>query len=384
MAEVAPPAYAEMRDQAARNPQRISPNGARPPAYEPSPTTSPTRPDSSFRPVSSSSARSSLRSRVAGGGRTGNHQYTPSGAQLRAQQMRTEADRAIGSVVAAEDFARARAQRDFSMPPPPGSKFAVVGAGSPFVLGYYKRNDKKFGGKPAFEKINTDLDAPRAQAPYIPSRIEFHKKDPRANHGSRDATAFWSINTKLAPGDHINVEYYGRPMSGIGKRDKFPTTGWGYSSTDSIGPAPRVEPLGKNDFRYPQEPSGKKLKLKVNGCSMIYTDSSGGNRGKVIDGYYEKLPSKLNGRRQYARIAMRGEPRQVLATISWGKTALSTDSSGVTKPAGAWTIYHGQRPIYFVESSKPKPDTAKAWRKYPSAPDDAEIPHGLKLRVEFY
>ena len=198
--------------------------------------------------------------------------------------------------------------------------------------------------------------------------------------------------------------------------------------------------MGKNDFRYPQEPSGKKLKLKVNGCSMIYTDSSGGNRGKVIDGcvdktllldsdggapppsntlegksvrqylfvlvagyfcqcnadvryfddvttfrrYYEKLPSKLNGRRQYARIAMRGEPRQVLATISWGKTALSTDSSGVTKPAGAWTIYHGQRPIYFVESSKPKPDTAKAWRKYPSAPDDAEIPHGLKLRVEFY
>lgn len=110
--------------------------------------------------------------------------------------------------------------------PPPGSKFAVVGAGSPFVLGYYKRNDKKFGGKPAFEKINTDLDAPRAQAPYIPSRIEFHKKDPRANHGSRDATAFWSINTKLAPGDHINVEYYGRPMSGIGKRDKFPTTGY--------------------------------------------------------------------------------------------------------------------------------------------------------------
>ena len=63
---------------------------------------------------------------------------------------------------------------------------------------------------------------------------------------------------------------------------------WGYSSTDSIGPAPRVEPLGKNDFRYPQEPSGKKLKLKVNGCSMIYTDSSGGNRGKVIDGCVDK------------------------------------------------------------------------------------------------
>ena len=46
--------------------------------------------------------------------------------------------------------------------PPPGAKFAVVGAGSPFVLGYYQKNDKKFGGKPAYEKINTDPNLPYA------------------------------------------------------------------------------------------------------------------------------------------------------------------------------------------------------------------------------
>ena len=65
---------------------RVSPDGTRPPAYEPSPTNSPTRGGpgsrsgsaSSFRPLpQGGSARSSIRSRVAGGSPGG--QYTPSG-----------------------------------------------------------------------------------------------------------------------------------------------------------------------------------------------------------------------------------------------------------------------------------------------------------------
>jgi hypothetical protein len=33
--------------------------------------------------------------------------------------------------------------------------FAVVGAGSPYVLGYYEKCKTKYGGKPAYMKMNT-------------------------------------------------------------------------------------------------------------------------------------------------------------------------------------------------------------------------------------
>jgi hypothetical protein len=81
----------------------------------------------------------------------------------------------------------------------------------------------------------------------------------------------------------------------------------GYSASDDIGPAPRVEQLTKDDFKYPQEKSGTKLKLKITGSPMIYTDTQGNYRGDVINGFYQKLPDKVNGKRAYARIPMRGE-----------------------------------------------------------------------------
>ena len=77
-------------------------------------------------------------------------------------------------------------------------------------------------------------------------------------------------------------------------------------------------------------------------------------------------------------------PATPLPTESPRETATCWFCSALTCALIMTSSLVGQRPIYFVQSSKSKPDTEKAWEKYASAPDDASIPRGQKLRVDFY